>query len=74
LGNINQELKKLGHKEIKILDAGMIDLYLRTGELVSGNGSWAILNKGLAEETIKRAWCADGKTYSDRIWKQKDEL
>lgn len=72
--SINQELKRLGTREIEILDAGMKNLYLRTGELISGSAEWAIINKQFAEEVVKRIWCADGKSWSDRIWSQKTQL
>lgn len=72
--SINQELKRLGQREIEMLDRGMIDLYLRTGELITNDPSWAVINRAFAEEAIKRVWCADGKSYSDRVWEHKTAL
>lgn len=72
--SINQQLNQLGLEEINILDSGMIDLFLQTGELITGNNQWALINRNIAEEAIKRIWCNDGKSYSDRIWLQKTQL
>lgn len=72
--SINQELRRLGVREIEFLDRGMVDLYLQTGELITGSASFAVVNRKFAEEAAKRAWCADGKTYSDRVWQHKTEL
>lgn len=72
--SINQELKRLGTREIEMLDRGMNDLYLRTGALITGNPSWAIINKAFAEEAVRRIWCADGKLWSDRVWEHKTAL
>lgn len=72
--SINQELKRLGVRQIEMLDAGMLDLYLRTGELISGNTAFAIVNRAIAAEAVKRVWCADGKTFSDRVWADKNKL
>lgn len=72
--SINQELKRLGVREIEMLDRGMLNLYLQTGELITGNPSWAIINRAFAAEAVKRVWCADGKSFSDRIWEHKTAL
>ena len=72
--SINQELRRLGVREIEYLDQGMINLYLATGQLIVGGESWAIINRKFAEEAAKRAWCYDGKTFSDRVWKHMDNL
>lgn len=68
LSSINQQLKKLGMQQIGLLDNKMIALYNMIGQQISGNEQFAVINKAFAEEAIKRAWCADGKIYSDRVW------
>lgn len=72
--SINQELKRLGVRQIEMLDQGMLDLYLQTGEFITGSDSWALINRAFAEEAVKRVWCADGKTYSERVWADKTKL
>lgn len=72
--SINQELRRLGVREIEYLDQGMTHLYLATGQLIVGGESWAIINRTFAEEAVKRAWCYDGKTFSDRVWTHMNDL
>lgn len=74
LASINQQLKRLGVRQIEILDRGMLALYGQVGESISGNEAFATVNKVIAEETIKRVWCADGKLYSDRVWDNMNHL
>lgn len=74
LTSINQQLKRLGMRQIEILDKGMLDLYGIVGREITGNEQFAIINKAFAEEAIKRAWCADGKVYSDRVWENMNLL
>lgn len=74
LASINQQLKRLGVRQIEILDRGMLNLYGLIGEQITGNEQFAILNRGIAEEAIKRVWCADGKLYSDRVWDNMNHL
>lgn len=72
--NINQQLRRLGVREIEFLDTGMNQLYLDIGSLITGSESWALINRAFAEEAVKRAWCYDGKTFSDRVWTHMDTL
>lgn len=74
LAKINKQLQLLGAKEIKILDKGMLDIWNKTGALVTGNDQWALTNPELARQVINTVWCADGKSWSDRIWQRKAEL
>lgn len=74
LAQINKQLQLLGAKEIKILDKGMLDIWNKTGALVTGNDQWNLTNPELARQVINTVWCADGKSWSDRIWKRKFEL
>lgn len=66
LASINQKLKKMGAKQIQILDVGMLDLYKKN--YVTIKPEFTQVNEFQAREVIKRVWCADGKTYSDRVW------
>lgn len=72
--SINQQLRRLGVREIEFLDRGMNQLYLDIGSFITGSETWALINRAFAEEAVKRAWCYDGKTFSDRVWMHMNKL
>lgn len=74
LASINQQLKRLGVRQVEILDRGMLTLYGQVGESITGNAQFATVNKAIAEQAVQRVWCSDGKTFSDRIWKNMNLL
>lgn len=74
LASIQKELNKLGQTQITVINQGMIDLYNKVGEQISGNENFALVNRFYAEEAVKRVWCEDGLTLSDRVWKNMTTL
>lgn len=71
LNALNNELTRLGSAQKQVIGNELADLYNDTKTLLSPNGFYDLnseLRKDLAENTINRVWCADGKIWSDRIW------
>lgn len=75
-GQLNRELQKLGDKEVALLTKRFTQQYMDIyKELSYTSASFfnAIDNK-VAQQMINAIWCADGKTWSQRIWTNTDKL
>jgi SPP1 gp7 family putative phage head morphogenesis protein len=75
---IRDELMKLGNKEIQLLsqafESNWFDVYY---SIVIPNIEDSVFNtvdKSLVQEMINRVWCADGKSWSERIWMNTEQL
>lgn len=75
-GQVKQELQKLGDKQIELLTKQFTDTYISAYMNLSryGGEHFATLDRKVAEQVINRIWCADGKSWSSRIWKATDYL
>lgn len=78
---IHKRLQELGEQEIGEMDDRLRELAeLVDQSTVSGlpdaakNSPWTVLPREQAEAIANRIWCADGKNWSDRIWKNKAAL
>lgn len=73
---INLQLEKLGNKEQKLILQKLTELYQTTAKLTDGQigASFSQINKEAVEQIVTQVWCADGKSWSDRIWAHKGEL
>lgn len=71
------ELDKLGNKEIELLSKQFVQAYQDIYDNVAVKGYVStyntIDNKGIME-LINSIWCADGQSWSARIWKGKQYL
>lgn len=69
-GQLQQELQKLGDKSVDTLQKRFIEEFLdvyRSTSLPSG-AVFGTIDKSLARQMINSVWCADGKSWSTRIW------
>ena len=76
-GQVKKELEKLGYKQLGELERRFNILY--TGvylsiDLPQSDNSWALLDKEAISKIINSIWCADGKTWSQRVWDNTDKL
>ena len=73
---INKRLQELGARQIEITDNKLLEMYYRTQELVDDSLSLTFSSDSLenAKAVVNEIWCADGKSWSQRIWKQMDAL
>lgn len=73
---LRQELNKLGEKQIALLskqfELNYFDIYFAVGTV--GEVAFSTVDKSLVQQTINSIWCADGKSWSQRIWKNTELL
>ena len=75
---LRDELVKLGNKEIKLLskafEESWFDVYYGLVIPNIHDSEYHNVDKSLVQQMINRIWCADGKSWSERIWQNTDEL
>lgn len=73
---LHQELQKLGDKTNNLLRDMFIEQYKGIYESVAivDGTFFAEIDRATAEQMINQIWCADGKTWSNRIWTNTDKL
>lgn len=76
IGQINNELKSLGSKEIKILDKELLS-YAKDISVLLANTyelDYDVADIKAAKAIVERVWAPDGKQYSERVWEDKAKL
>ena len=74
---IDRGLEKLGEKQIVELNKAFVKQYQQIYSslaLPDREGMFNAINKETAQQMINEIWCADGKSWSDRIWENTDQL
>lgn len=75
-GQMRQELRRLGEKQIatltKMFEISFFDIYYSIA--VEGAQAFNTIDSAAALQLINGIWCADGKSWSERIWKNTDLL
>lgn len=74
---LKKELEKLGHKEVKLLSKQFLENYLGVYNLIEipeGSSAFRSISNEMAVQMINQIWCADGKSWSARIWENTEEL
>lgn len=75
---MREELIKLGNKEIKLLseafERNWFDVYYSTLIPNIEDRTFNTVDKSLVQEMINQIWCADGKSWSQRIWDNSEQL
>lgn len=75
-GQLRNELQKLGDKQIsalsKIFEIQFFDIYYSIA--LNGLDTFTTINKEGAMHLINAIWCADGKSFSQRVWDNVDNL
>lgn len=73
---LRRELRKLGDKQIALLskqfEENWFDIYYSLGEL--GEVSFSTVDETMVQQMINQIWCADGKSWSQRIWENTQQL
>ena len=76
LDTLNRQAEKIGVKEIQITETKLKDMYNKSGLIVGKsvgfNGDFA--NTKDLDKIINSVWCADGKTWSARVWANKSAM
>lgn len=73
---LRKELQDLGDKEITLLsenfESTWKDIYEATA--VSSDKAFSTISTANAKQMINSSWCADGKTFSQRVWGNTEKL
>lgn len=71
-----EELKKLGAKQENLYSKNFMNLWERVYKNVAlpSGGTYSTIDKTQALQMINQVWCADGQSWSNRIWKNTELL
>lgn len=73
---MSEELRKLGDKEVSLLskrfEAHFFNVY--NAWAMEGQSAFSTLSPEMVKEMINTIWVADGKTWSQRVWQNTEEL
>lgn len=76
-GQLKHELEKLGDKQISIMRKWFTEQYMSIYESINIPNSelyFSQINTEIVTQMINEIWCADGQSWSNRIWKNTDKL
>lgn len=74
---LQQELRKLGEIEIALLGQQFEKQYRGIYESlaeIDGSKHFSSIDTDTANQMINQIWCADGKSWSDRVWDNTSKL
>lgn len=75
-GHLHNTLLKLGNKQAKLCNKAFtmsfFDVYYSLE--IEGLEAFNTLDDATVQQMINNIWCADGKSWSDRIWQDKTRL
>lgn len=75
-GQMRIELQKLGDKQAsklsKVFELHFFDIYYSIN--IEGKETFTTLDSAAARQMIEAIWCADGKSWSQRVWKNLEKL
>jgi len=75
-GQMQEELRKLGSRQVsamaKAFEANFFDVYYSIG--LEGLEAFTTIDTNAVKQLINQIWCADGKSWSDRIWSNTTKL
>ena len=74
--DLTRELQKLGDKQAALLSKRFMEQYRNIYDAlaVPSQASFKMISKETAEQMINQIWCADGKSWSSRIWTNTNRL
>lgn len=75
LSMLNKELDLMGKHQILLYQNAFEKLYKDNGHLLTEQfGFKPFLDTAVADKATQQVWCADGKLWSARVWKNTDKL
>lgn len=76
LGQVREELEKLGDKQIKLLTKQFHTYFFEAyySYAIPGEKAFSTIDSEMATQMINQIWCADGKSFSQRIWGNTEQL
>lgn len=75
-GQLKNELTRLGDKQAALLSKKFTEQYLTiyNNLAIPSQSAFSTLSTENARQMINQIWCADGKSWSSRIWKNTEML
>lgn len=75
-GQLKQELTKLGYKQAALLSKRFTEHYIGVYEALAmkDDTTFNVIDRKSATQMINQIWCADGKSWSSRIWDNVNKL
>lgn len=73
---LQQELQKLGDKSMALFQRKFVEQYMEVYKSLSlpSGATFGTVDKSTAHQMINHVWCADGESWSQRIWKNTQAL
>lgn len=76
-GKLRHELEKLGDKQVSIFhkyfSEQFMDIY-NSIDIPDSGVAFSQINEEAVLQMINEIWCADGQSWSNRVWKNTDKL
>ena len=75
-GQIRQELERLGNKQAALFGNAFEKLFfdVYNSLALEGETAFSTIDTEVVQQMISQIWCADGKTWSSRIWANTELL
>lgn len=75
-GQLQKELQKLGDKEAALLGKKFTEAFKQAYETMAmpSGMAYSTIDTEVAQQMINHIWCADGKSWSSRIWENTEKL
>lgn len=69
-GQIQRELQNLGNYQLELFSKQFVAQYqaIYDSFALQGGDTFARIDNSVVEQLINHIWCADGKSWSDRVW------
>lgn len=76
LAQTQAELNKLGNYQSNLFFKRFTDTYINiyNALAIPGEEHFNLIDRRAAEQLINQIWCADGKSWSSRVWKNTERL
>lgn len=73
---ISKELEALGDKQISLLSEIFEKQYgdIYNALAIKSEGTFNTINRDISKKLLSEIWCADGKSWSDRVWENTNAL
>ena len=75
-GQMREELQKLGNRQIaalsKAFELNFFEVYYSLN--IDGMSAFSTIDKSMIQQMINQVWCADGLTWSQRVWNNISRL
>ena len=73
---LKNELQRLGDKQVKLLSKQFTNQYINVYNslAIPTQEAYSTIDEKAAQQFINTIWCADGKTWSSRVWSNTEKL